>query len=348
MSELTNLVVTDAITVDVTETADFATTRQSAERLAAEIGFETDDRADLGDVAAELAANLHKHAGGGTLYIKRLSADSRMGIRLEAHPTAPEIQDIEATFTTESATTDSLGIGLSTVNQIMDELTVTTPEGTDTGTRLVTDRWLTPEHRATNPIPASIGAASRGISSDLPNGDAFVFKTWNDTTLVGVIDGLGHGPQAHEASTTARDYVESHAEQALDSIFRGTDRACNGTRGVVMALAKFDWTEETLTFANVGNINVTVAGPEWTGFVVRRGVIGGNFPEPAVVTREWRPSYTMILYSDGVSTRWEWDGIRGNAEDSAGAIANRLLKQYGKSDDDATALVVTDSNSPHH
>lgn len=344
MSKPTDFAVTDEVTVDVTETAEFTTARQSVERLAAELGVEADDCADLGDVATELAANLHEHAGRGTLYIKRLSTDSRTGIRLEARTSASEIYDIEATFTTESATVESLGVGLSTVNQTMDEVTVTTPEGSETGTRLVTDRWLTPEHRMPKPIPASIGAASRGISSDLPNGDAFIFKTWNDTTLVGVIDGLGHGPQAHEASITARNYIESHAEQSLKSIFRGTDHACNGTRGVVMALAKFDWTEETLTFANVGNINVTVAGPEWTGFIVRRGVIGGNSPEPSVVTREWRPSYTMILYSDGVSTRWEWDGVRENADESAGAIANRILKQYGKSDDDATVLVVTESN----
>jgi anti-sigma regulatory factor (Ser/Thr protein kinase) len=341
MSKPTDFAITDEVTVDVTETAEFTTARQSVERVAAELGFKTGDRTNLGDVAVELAANLHKHAGGGTLNIKRLSTGSRTGIRLEAHTPAPEIQNLEATFTTESATVESLGLGLSTVNQTMDELTVTTPKGTDSGTRLVADRWLLPKHRTSKPIPASIGAASRGISSDLPNGDAFIFKAWNDTALVGVIDGLGHGPQAHQASTTARDYIESHAEQPFKSIFRGTDHACNGTRSVVMALAKFDWTEETLTFANVGNIKVTVTGPEWTGFILRRGVIGGNSPEPAVVTREWRPSYTMILYSDGISTRREWDDVRENADASAGLIANRILKQYGESDDDATVLVVT-------
>lgn len=200
-------------------------------------------------------------------------------------------------------------------------------------------------HKPLEGIPVSIGAASRAISSDQPNGDAFLFATDEKTTLVGVIDGLGHGPEAHEASTTACDYVESHAGQPLDSIFRGTDQVCNGTRGVVMALAKFDWTAQTLTFANVGNINMRVAGPEWTQLIVRRGVIGGNNPEISVVTREWDPEYTMVLYSDGISTKWKLDEIRKGRQESADVIANRVLKQYGKSDDDATALVVTDASN---
>lgn len=200
------------------------------------------------------------------------------------------------------------------------------------------------DHGTPKGIPASIGAASRALSSAEPNGDSFVSKTWNDTSLVGVIDGLGHGPRAHEASTTARDYIESHVEEPLGSIFRGTDRACRGTRGVVMALAKFDWTAESITFANVGNINVRVAGPEWTGFIVSRGVIGGNNPEVSVVTRDWQPSFTLALFSDGISARWEWQDIRNGEPDSAVTLANRLLEEYGKSDDDATALVVTQTN----
>lgn len=193
-------------------------------------------------------------------------------------------------------------------------------------------------------IPVSIGAATRPLSSDDQNGDSFVATSWNDKTLVGVIDGLGHGRHAHKASSAARDYVESHVEKPLEPIFRGADEACSETRGVVMALAKFDWTAGTITFANVGNINVRVAGPEWTGLIVRRGVVGGNNLDISVVTEDWEPSYTLTMFSDGISTRWEWPDIRERAQDTASTLANRLLERYGKSDDDATALVVTESN----
>ncbi|WP_049982126.1 ATP-binding protein [Halorubrum sp. BV1] len=344
MSRPDDLVVTTETDIDISESADATRAQHTVEQTAAEIGFEDDISSELGLVATELATNLDKHAGGGTLSIKTIAADSQTGIRLESEDSGPGIQDIEAAFTTGSSTAGSLGLGLSIVNQTMDELEVTTPEGPEAGTRLVADRWLIPEYETTKPNPASIGAASRAISTEQVNGDAFIAKTWNDKTLVGVIDGLGHGSRAHKAATTARSYVESHVERPLASIFRGADRACKGTRGVVMALAKFDWREHTLTFANIGNINVKLSGPEWTGLIVRRGVVGGNNPGASVVTREWDPGFTMVLYSDGISTRWDWDDIRDGGDDPAGAIANRLLKQYGKSEDDATALVVTDTN----
>ncbi|MFA9518456.1 ATP-binding protein [Halopenitus sp. H-Gu1] len=344
MSGPADLVVATEIDIDVSESADASRAKHTVKRTAAEIGFESDISTELGVVATELATNLQTHAGGGTLSIKEIVAESQTGIRLESVDSGPGIQDIEAAFTTGSSTAGSLGLGLSIINQTMDEIEVTTPDGPASGTRLVADRWLTPEYETTKPSPVSIGAASRAISSEQSNGDAFIAKTWNDKTLVGVIDGLGHGSRAHQAATTARTYVESHAERPLASIFRGTDRACKGTRGVVMALARFDWAENTLTFANIGNINVKVSGPEWTGLVVRRGVVGGNNPGASVVTRDWDPGYTMVLYSDGISTRWKWSEIRERGDESAGAMANRLLKQYGKSDDDATALVVTDTN----
>jgi len=344
MSEPTDLNVSTELDIEISDPADSTRAQHTIERIAAELGFENETSSKLGLVASELATNLHKHAGGGTLSVSKLEMDSQTGIRIESADSGPGIQDIEAAFTTGTSTAGSLGLGLSIVNQTMDEVEITTPEGTAAGTRLVADRWLTPDYETKNPCPVSIGAASRAISPDEANGDAFITKTWNDKTLVGVIDGLGHGSRAHKAATTARTYVESHAERPLASIFRGTDRACKGSRGVVMALAKFDWLENTLTFANIGNINVKVSGPEWTGLIVRRGVIGGNNPGPSVVTREWDPGYTIVMHSDGISTRWDWNEIRDGGDEPAGVIANRLLKQYGKSNDDATALVVTESN----
>jgi len=344
MSEPTDLNVSTELDIDISTPADSTRAQHTVERIAAELGFENDITSKLGLVATELATNLQKHAGGGTLSVNKLETESQTGIRLESEDSGPGIQDIETAFTTGTSTAESLGLGLSIVNRTMDEVEVTTPEGAQAGTRLVADRWLTPDYETTKPNPVSIGAASRALSSDQANGDAFITKTWNDKTLVGVIDGLGHGSLAHEAATTARTYIEAHMDRPLESIFRGTDRACKGTRGVVMALAKFDWLENTLTFANIGNVNVNVSGPEWTGLIVRRGVVGGNNPGPSIVTREWEPGYTMVMHSDGISTRWDMDDIRDRGNEPAGAIANRLLKQYSKSDDDATALVVTESN----
>ena len=52
------------------------------------------------------------------------------------------------------------------------------------------------------------------------------------------------------------------------------------TRGVVMALARFDWGKGRLAFASLGNILVRVfPRAEPFHFVIRRGVIGLNAPQ---------------------------------------------------------------------
>ncbi len=52
-----------------------------------------------------------------------------------------------------------------------------------------------------------------------------------------VIDGIGHGQFATKATQSARRYVETHFDQALDHILRGVGRACRATRGVGITLA---------------------------------------------------------------------------------------------------------------
>ena len=106
----------------------------------------------------------------------------------------------------------------------------------------------------------AFGAATRSVGHLPDNGDSFVIKQWEQNALVGVIDGLGHGPFAQIASRTARYYVEQHFSEPLENVFKGADRACRATRGVVMALARIDLAEDTLTVASVGNVEMRLSG----------------------------------------------------------------------------------------
>lgn len=155
------------------------------------------------------------------------------------------------------------------------------------------------------------------------NGDTFVLKQWDGHTLVSVIDGLGHGQFAHQA---ARRYVESHYDQPLLDVFRGVGRACQATRGVVMAIAQFAFgpppVPVRLSFASVGNIEARVYGsPEPMSFMVRRGVLGGHAPNPVIQEQPWDPAAVLVLFSDGVNTRWHWNDFVPLLSGSVAALA---------------------------
>jgi serine/threonine protein phosphatase PrpC len=253
----------------------------------------------------------------------------------------PGIADVEQALTDGFSTAGGLGYGLGAVNRLMDELDIASEPVTSEGTRITCKRWLRVDVCRTMPGPLTFGAASRPHPRMTENGDAFVIKCWGEGALVAVIDGLGHRPFAQHAAQTARQYVESHVDQPLDLIFRGVGRACRATRGVVMALARFDRDGTQLTFASIGNIEARVFGSvEPMNFAVRRGIVGVNAPNPAVTQHRWQPNYLLVLHSDGLTTRWRWEDFPGLGRTSASVIARRLLQALAKDDDDATVLVV--------
>jgi serine/threonine protein phosphatase PrpC len=195
------------------------------------------------------------------------------------------------------------------------------------------------------PCGLDCGAATRAHPQMTVNGDAVVLKQWSEGALVGVIDGLGHGQFAHRAAQTAWQYVESHFDQPLEAIFRGVGRVCQVTRGVVMALARFDvcppLSVYRFTFASIGNIEARLFGSAQSRhFIVRRGVIGLHTPRPVITEHHWEPGSVLILHSDGVTTRWRWEDFAHLTRAPATVIARQLLGALAKDNDDATVVVV--------
>ena len=229
------------------------------------------------------------------------------GIEIESFDSGPGIPDPGQATADGFSTAGSLGYGLGTVNRLMDDLEITTlPDGR--GARVVCRRSVRPDTESVRPFPLAFGVATRPYPGLAVNGDAFVIRRWGNTALAGIIDGLGHGQAAHLAAETARQYVETHFDQPLDALFRGTARACSSTRGVVMALARFDCAPWKLTFASVGNVEARVFGsPQAMSFMVRRGVVGLNAPPPSSPSTPGSRTIVMVLHSDGLRTHWRWE-----------------------------------------
>src|SRR5262249_25500480 len=141
-------------------------------------------------------------------------------------------------------------------------------------------------------------------------------------------------------SNAARQYLEQHFDQPLDSLFRGVGRACRATRGVVMALAHFDFAARNLTVASIGNVEMRlVGGSARFNPVIRRGIVGLNAPDPVCTEHPWTSTSLLIMHSDGLGTQWDWSEFSDVSTGSASAIAQRLLKTISKADDDATVVV---------
>jgi anti-sigma regulatory factor (Ser/Thr protein kinase)/serine/threonine protein phosphatase PrpC len=348
--------------VAISQADDVSVTRQAAKAMAVEIGFNATASEEIALVASELAANLIRHAGGGSLTLSRLADEGRAGIRIESRDAGPGITDVERAVADDYSTGGGLGYGLGAVNRLMDLFDITSQPGH--GTHIVCQRWVRSDIQGAAPCPLEFGVATRPHPGMGDNGDAFVIKRWGQSALAGVMDGLGHGQFAHRAAETARQYVESHFDQPLDAIFRGVGRACRATRGVVMALARFDFrfqisdlrlrnvtTSQSaignpqpairLSFASIGNVEVRVFGnPEPMNFIIRRGVLGGSAPNAVVTEHQWDLEGVMVLHSDGLTTHWRWEDFPDLAHAPATIAARRLLGTLAKDEDDATVMII--------
>jgi anti-sigma regulatory factor (Ser/Thr protein kinase)/serine/threonine protein phosphatase PrpC len=309
------------------------------------IGFDERGVEEIVLAVRELATNLVKHAKDGILRLQRTEEDGRTGIQIDSEDQGPGIADVERAIADNFSTSGSLGCGLGAVNRLMDEFDVTSRPGA--GTSIVCKRWLRLDVLPALACPLVFGVATRPCPLMPVNGDAFVIQQWGESALVGIIDGLGHGQFAHRAAQAARQYVERHYDQPLAEIFRGVTRTCRATRGVVMALARFDWGRAMLTFASVGNVEARVFGsPEPMNFVFPRGILGLNARRPVVTQHRWEPSNVMVLYSDGLSTHWRWSDFPHLAEASATVAAQELLRAFAREADDATVVVVKSAGNP--
>lgn len=326
-------------TLEILYPCHVGTARVGYKAVAESIGFDPKACEEIGLVTTELATNLLKHAKGGKLTLTQLENGGRVGLEIESRDSGPGIADVEQALADRFSTVGTRGTGLGAVNRLMDELDISSERGC--GTRIACRKWVRQYPSSIRPCPLTFGVATRPRQSGADNGDAFVVKQWAESALVGVIDGLGHGQFAHCAAQAARQYVESHFDLPLDQIFRGVGRACRATRGVVMALARFDWGRGQMAFASVGNIEARVfPSSELFHFAIRRGVIGLNAPSPVVTEHPWPTGNVLVLHSDGLRTHWSWKDFPGVAEQPAQSLALEFLRYLAKEEDDATVMVV--------
>src|SRR5882672_10262088 len=83
-------------------------------------------------------------------------------------------------------------------------------------------------------------AAFRPLPGETQSGDAHVVVDEGDSVLLGVIDGLGHGPEAEIAASRAKEFVAGQAGADVSAVMEKAHARLRGTRGVTLSLARLD------------------------------------------------------------------------------------------------------------
>jgi anti-sigma regulatory factor (Ser/Thr protein kinase)/serine/threonine protein phosphatase PrpC len=330
------------ILITVQENTDVASARREALRVASRAGFNEADAAAVGVIVTESSSNLIKHAGGGDLIVRDISSPGHPLLEMIAIDRGRGMANIARCFEDGYSTGGSPGTGLGAIARLSRFHDVYSMA--EKGTVLLAQMAArgTGENGNRNSNGFLIGAVNLPYPGEEVCGDAWSYHVSPDGVRFVVADGLGHGVFAAEASHTAVEAVARSKSPEPARVIEDAHAPLRATRGAAIAVVDVDFRGERAIFAGVGNIAgaiVTDAGVK-RQMVSINGTLGHQLIKPRQYEYPFRKDSLLILHSDGLSAHWSLDKYPGLLQKHPGVIAGVLLRDFRRTRDDATVVVM--------
>ena len=192
----------------------------------------------------------------------------------------------------------------------------------------------------------TIVAAARPHPHESVSGDAWtVHTTAEGVCRLALIDGLGHGPPAHEAALKAIQTLDGAPDLSPDRALALCHRALAGTRGAALSIVLIDPGAGQLTFAGIGNVEGRLWQPEGERrLLAQRGIVGAAVPTIRPVSYPLSANWLLIMHSDGISDRFVSGGLPGWGGPPQ-LLADTILQHHNRASDDATVVLVSPASS---
>lgn len=319
---------------DVSHTGE---ARRHAVAQAERLNFGISESGALAIAVTEIATNLVKHAGGGSIIVEPTGRNGNRGLRVLALDKGPGIRDVASAMRDGHSTAGTAGNGLGAIRRLSDAFDIYSSPGS--GTVILAD--FRAHKKVVEKAPAiEVGVISVPIKGEEVCGDGWGAKVTADSVLLMVVDGLGHGILASDA---AREGERVFSESRTDSpspILRDSHDAMRKTRGAAMAVASLHLDRRVVSFAGVGNISASIVSPEGSrGLASHNGTVGHHLQNIQEFTFPWNPNSLLIMHSDGLNTRWDAKVYPGIWNKHPALVAALLYRDFSRERDDVTVLV---------
>jgi len=326
----------DPLSIEVSETSATGEVRRASVRLAERFGFDREDIGRLEIVATEVATNVFNHAAGGVVLIG-LGGSGEDTIEILALDQGPGIEDIGKALRDGHSTTNTAGNGLGAVSRIADFFQLYSRPKKGTGLLARVSRR---DATAGKTEAVAIGGVSVALRGETVNGDGWAVSSGDDGIgVVMVVDGLGHGYPAHDASVAACE-VFMTAKGSCGERLRAIHEGIRATRGAAVAVAELDPVAGQIRFAGVGNISATMIDPgARRSAVSMHGIAGHEMREVREFSYPWSRDSSLVMHSDGLTTRWDLDTYPALLTRDPVLVAGILWKDHRRPNDDATVVV---------
>jgi len=185
-------------------------------------------------------------------------------------------------------------------------------------------------------------AAILAVEGETISGDMYLIRPFDNGILVAAVDGLGHGPEAAASAQVAISTLEKNADQSIVSLVRSCHEALKSMRGVVMSLASFNKSRNTMTWLGVGNVEGRLVranpktGPSQDSLLLRGGIVGHNLPALIAIEVPVSTGDTLIFASDGIRNDFAQNlNITAHPQQ----LVKDILTRFAKNTDDSLVVV---------
>jgi anti-sigma regulatory factor (Ser/Thr protein kinase) len=358
--------------IQIRSDADLTRAVLHATQVARSSGFSDVEGKTIATAVSELAKNILKYAGAGSVDVVPTSTADRTGITITVSDRGPGIENIEEALQDHFSSGGTLGLGLPGVKRMAHEFEISSVPGD--GTKVVVQFFTDGSSRprafgAAETVQRSPGSrvssptARRGWGGILRSqdedprvetaffirpargervsGDEVLLERRGDLVLIGVVDGLGHGKPAHSAATEAKKYLRAHwTDDPVENLQLLDDHLAT-TIGAAVGVGVLNIEERTLRYAAIGNTVLRLVGGATGRVSSVEGTVGANTQRRA---REHRirlgERETLLCYSDGMSDRFEVDDYPQMLYDKLTTVVASLVDRWGKAYDDVSCVAL--------
>lgn len=331
----------------------------AATRIGRDTGLDEVGAQAVSTAVSELVRNILKYAGSGEVLFQEISFGGSRGLIVTARDRGPGIENIETALRDHFSTSGTLGLGLPGVRRMMDEFHIESEPGKYTTVSCL--KWdRPPRGSGTRQFLKHTDAGRKNSEADSDDkamaleysffgrpcvgqyvsGDLAIVESRDNQLMLAVVDGLGHGPEAHQVSMRIRDYLVAHWSEDVVGTMRKLHEAIRGSIGAVAGMAVIDTHSGMVRYTGIGNTAYRLFGSRNLRLVSTAGSLGHQIRSPQVQTHVLTEDDVIVMYTDGIKDRFDLEDYPQLRYQNADTVARNIVDRFGKPHDDATCLVL--------
>ncbi|MDF9798833.1 anti-sigma regulatory factor (Ser/Thr protein kinase) [Catalinimonas alkaloidigena] len=319
----------------------FSIIKKDITKEAERLGFPSEKIAKLQIVVAELATNLLKFGERSReLLWKSVQQQEEKGIEILTLDKGPGIGSVAQALEDGFSTSGTAGEGLGAIQRQSDFFEIYSQPGQGT---VVLSRFFISEELYHKIQAFHFAALSIAKPDEKVCGDGYYIEYAPKSQVLNLLllDGLGHGAGAYEASQAGIEVYATLPKDSPEVVLREIHNQIKKTRGAVAMAIKYHFKEEVLSFCGIGNIigktiscNTTKHLPSFNGIV-------GHVMSSRIHDQEipWERGRLLLVHSDGLISRCDIAKYLQIQKYDPVILAACLYRDYSRGNDDTTIII---------